>query len=442
MPAERPPRTAADWGVLVANLLYLVHRMPYPPNKGDKVRSYHLLKHLSARHRVFVGTFIDDPDDARHIDTLRTLCAGLHVERLNPGRARLASLAGLLQRDALTLHYYRSAALRRWVAHAVEREKIAATVVFSSSMAQYAQAHAQAHPALPMLVDMVDVDSAKWAEYAPRHRWPLSWLYRREGQRLLAFERAVVAQSARSFFATDKEAALFRQLAPECAGQVEAMNNGVDGDYFSPDEARASPFHAGEQPLVFTGAMDYWPNVDAVCWFAAEVLPRLRLQRPGLRLHIVGRAPTPAVRALAADAAAGVVVTGTVPDVRPYLQHAAVVVAPLRLARGIQNKILEAMAMGRPVVAASACVQALTAEPGREILDAASTDDYVRCIELLLMAPDRAAAIGRAGRQHVLQSYTWDAHLRVLDRHIAAACARSGASNAVGASTLKRESAV
>ncbi len=164
--------------------------------------------------------------------------------------------------------------------------------------------------------------------------------------------------------------------------------------------------------------MDYWPNVDAVTWFAAEVLPRLRETRPQLRLHIVGRSPTAEVRALAADP--GVVVSGTVPDVRPYLQHAAVVVAPLRLARGVQNKILEAMAMGRPVVAASACVEALTAEPGREILDAATADEYLRCIELLLQAPDRAAAIGQAGRVHVQRAYTWPAHLAVLDRQLAA----------------------
>ena len=414
MPAERPPRPAADWGGLMANQLYLVHRMPYPPNKGDKVRSYHLLRHLTARHRVFVGTFVDDPEDEAHVETLRGLCAGLFVARLHPRRARVASLAGLLTGDALTLHYYCHAGLRRWVAQTVQRENLAAAVVFSSSMAQYAQAH----PELPMLVDFVDVDSAKWADYAPRHRWPLSWLYRREGRRLLACERAVAAQARRSFFATEKEAALFRQRAPECAARVEAMDNGVDTDYFSVDAARASPFQAGELPIVFTGAMDYWPNVDAVTWFAAEVLPRLREKRPQLRLHIVGRSPTAEVRALAASP--GVVVSGTVPDVRPYLQHAAVVVAPLRLARGVQNKILEAMAMGRPVVAASACVEALTAEPGREILDAATADEYLRCIELLLQAPDRAAAIGQAGRGHVQRAYTWPAHLAVLDRQLAA----------------------
>ena len=399
----------------MANLLYLVHRMPYPPNKGDKVRSYHLLQHLAAKHRVFVGTFMDDPEDEAHVPTLRGLCAGLHVQRLQPGRARVASLRGLLQNDALSLHYYRSAAMRRWVAQTVRDQDIAASVVFSSSMAQYAQAH----PDVPMWVDMVDVDSAKWAEYAPRHRWPLSWLYRREGQRLLACERAVAQQARRCFFATEKEAELFRQLAPESAGRVQAMNNGVDTAYFSPDEARPSPFTEGETPLVFTGAMDYWPNVDAVTWFASDVLPRLRQKRPQLKFHIVGRAPTAAVRALADDPAAGVVVTGTVPDVRPYLQHAAVVVAPLRLARGIQNKILEAMAMGRPVVAASACVEALTAIAGAEILDADAADEYLNCIDLLLQVPHRAAAIGYAGRLHVERAYTWPTHLAALERHLA-----------------------
>ncbi len=417
----------------MANLLYLVHRMPYPPNKGDKVRSYHLLRHLAARHRVFLGTFVDDPEDEAHIQTLRGLCTNLHVARLQPRHARVASLAGLLTGDALTLHYYRNAGLRRWVARTVQREDIAAAVVFSSSMAQYAQAH----PELPMLVDFVDVDSAKWDDYAPRHRWPLSWLYRREGWRLLACERAVASQSRRSFFATEKEAALFRQRAPECAGRVEAMDNGVDTDFFNVDASRASPFEADELPIVFTGAMDYWPNVDAVTWFAAEVLPRLRQSRPQLRLHIVGRAPSAEVRALAADP--GVVVSGTVPDVRPYLQHAAVVVAPLRLARGVQNKILEAMAMGRPVVAATACVEALTAEPGREILDAATADEYLRCIDLLLQAPDRAAAIGQAGRVHVQRAYTWPAHLAVLDRQLAAL--RPAATGPVPAHALNQEPA-
>ncbi|MDP2004487.1 MAG: TIGR03087 family PEP-CTERM/XrtA system glycosyltransferase [Rubrivivax sp.] len=395
----------------MANLLYLVHRMPYPPNKGDKVRSFHLLQHLAARHRVFVGTFIDDPDDAVHLPALRTMCTGLHVATLNPLRARLASLAGLLTGRALTLHYYGDAGLRRWVAETVKQEAIDAVVVFSSSMAQYTEGLGH----LPVLVDFVDVDSAKWTAYAGQHRWPMSWLYRREGEHLLAYERAVGATAQRGFFSTDKETALFLDRAPECRARIETMGNGVDAQYFAPRADRVSPFAPGEAPLVFTGAMDYWPNVDAVSWFAREVLPLLLQRRPQLRFHIVGRAPTAAVKALASE---HVVVTGTVPDVRPYLQHAAVVVAPLRLARGIQNKVLEAMAMGRPVVAAATCVDAIEARPGTEIRPADDAADYAAGIEELLADQARADAMGSAGRQRVLQNYTWAAHMSVFDRHL------------------------
>jgi polysaccharide biosynthesis protein PslH len=404
----------------MANVMYLVHRMPYPPNKGDKVRSYHLLRHLTAQHRVFVGTFIDDPDDEVHVSMLRSLCVDLHIAKLNPLRARVASMTGLLTGDALTLHYYRDGGLRRWVTETVTREAIDAVVVFSSSMAQYADCLG----GVPLLVDFVDVDSAKWTAYADQHRWPLSWLYRREGLRLLGYERAVVKTSRRSFFSTTKEAQFFLELAPECTGTVETMGNGVDAEYFAPAGDRASPFQPGETPLVFTGAMDYWPNIDAVIWFAQAVLPLVQHRRPGVRFHIVGRAPTEAVRALACES---VVVSGTVPDVRPYLQHAAVVVAPLRLARGIQNKILEAMAMGRPIVAATPCVAAIDVRAGTEIRSASDAADYARGIEELLSDPARADAMGLAGRERVLKSYTWAAHMSVFDRHLASATMRAAA---------------
>lgn len=418
----------------MANILFLAHRLPYPPNKGDKVRSYHLLRHMAGRHQVHLGTFVDDPDDLQHLPTVQGWCASVHAETLQPRSAKLASLRGLATGEALTEVYYRSPRLARWVAETVAREHIDAIVVFSSSMAQYALAH----PAVPMLVDFVDVDSAKWADYAPQHRWPMSWLYAREGRLLLACERRVAAQARRSFFATDKEAALFRSQAPEVAQGVEGMDNGVDAEFFSPAADRASPFAADETALVFTGAMDYWPNVDAVSWFASEVLPRLRgrLARthPKLRLHIVGRSPTAAVRALAGE---GVVVTGTVPDVRPYLQHAAVVVAPLRLARGIQNKILEAMAMGRPVVAAEACVNAMRVVPGQDLHSAHEADDFLRHVLALLADAPAAAAMGAAGRRCVLNAYSWAAHLQTLDRHLQRAlpAAQTNPAPAIAAAT-------
>lgn len=393
----------------MANLLYLVHRLPYPPNKGDKVRSFHVLQHLLARHNVHVGTFVDDAEDEVHVDTLRKLCTTLHVERLHPTVARVASLAGLFSGTALTLHYYRNAGLQKWVNTMVLSGGIDASIIFSSSMAQYLESHTN----VPILADLVDVDSVKWADYAPNHRWPMSWLYKREGRCLLDCERAVASQARRTFFATEVEAQLFRGLAPESASRVEAMNNGVDANFFSVDPGRVSPFPAEEVALVFTGAMDYWPNIDAVIWFAQQVLPGLLARWPRIRFHIVGRSPTATVRALACD---NVTVTGTVPDVRPYLQHANVVVAPLRLARGIQNKILEAMSMARPVVATRTCVAPLEAEIGVEILAASEAEEFALAIDLLLQSPDRATEIGNAGRQRVLMSYSWAAHLAVLDR--------------------------
>ncbi|WP_210411724.1 TIGR03087 family PEP-CTERM/XrtA system glycosyltransferase [Rhodoferax sediminis] len=403
----------------MSNLLYLVHRLPYPPNKGDKVRSYHLLKHLSQRHRVFLGTFVDDPADEAYLDTVRAICPDLYVARLNPRTARLRSLTGLLTHQALGLRYYRDADLQAWVNQTLVAHKMDAAIVFSSVMAQYVSC-ASGNTILPLLVDFVDVDSAKWTQYAASHKWPLSWLYRREGARMLAYERAVAARAQRSFFVTENETALFRNMAPESAHRVGVISNGVDADYFSPDPACASPFtdtdvHPEQMPLVFTGAMDYWPNIDAVTWFVQQILPLLRQTWPQLCFYIVGRSPSPAVLALASSV---VVVTGTVPDIRPFLQHAAVVVAPLRVARGIQNKILEAMAMARPVVASQSCVEAIDARPGEELISAAEATDFVREIDALLKAPVRAAAVGQSGRRRVVQSYSWDAHLGRLDEHL------------------------
>lgn len=403
----------------MGNLLYLVHRLPYPPNKGDKVRSYHLLKHLAQQHRVFLGTFVDDPADEIYIETVRSLCHSLYVARLSPRLAKLRSLSGLLNNQALGLAYYRDAGLKSWVEQTLNTQKMDAIVVFSSVMAQYVDDLAT-HANTPLLVDFVDVDSAKWTAYAANHRWPMSWLYRREGERLLAYERSVAARAQRSFFVTDNEAALFAKMAPECDRNIESMGNGVDADYFFPDPARPSPYAnsaaAGEVALVFTGAMDYWPNIDAVTWFVSDILPAIRQKWPQVRFYIVGRSPPPSVQKLASD---HVVVTGTVPDVRPYLQHASVVVAPLRVARGIQNKILEAMAMGRPVIASRSCVDVIETVEGVEIIPAAEDVEFVREISDLLSAPDRALQVGLAGRERVLKSYSWAAHLSRIDRFMA-----------------------
>jgi sugar transferase (PEP-CTERM/EpsH1 system associated) len=399
------------------NLLYLVHRLPYPPNKGDKVRSYHLLKHLQQRYRVFLGTFMDDPEDEQYLTTLQAMCPDLHVERLEPRRAKLGSLSGLFSGEALTLSYYRSSSMRKWVQQVAAEHQLQASVVFSSSMAQYAQ---PLTPQVPMLVDFVDVDSAKWTQYAPEHRWPMSWLYRREGRELLIYERSVAALASQAFFVTPGEVELFLDRAPECVGRVRSLSNGVDAEFFEPSPERPSPFGTDELPIVFTGAMDYWPNIDGVSWFVTDMLDKIRAKWPQARLYIVGRHPLAQVHALASP---HVVVTGTVPDVRPYLQHAAAVVAPLRIARGIQNKILEAMAMEKAVITLDSCAEAIGASSEQGLLRAQSPEAFVAAIDLLLDEGDHAGALGRAARQFVLQGFSWQAHLSGMDAFLADACA-------------------
>lgn len=393
------------------SLLYLVHRLPYPPNKGDKVRSYHLLRHLARQYRVFLGTFVDDADDLRHLDAVRSLCAELHVERLYPGLARLRSLAGLVTGDALTLPYYRSTGMQAWVDRTIATERLDTAVLFSTPMVQFVDRRDD----IRQLVDFVDVDSAKWTQYANSRPWPLSWIYRREGTRLLAYESGVAKRADGSFFVTDAEVELFRRLAPKVGDRAEAIGNGVDAGYFSPERDLVSPFSSGEIPLVFTGAMDYWPNIDAACWFATEVLPEIRKRCPAARFYVVGMNPAPAARALAGEA---VVVTGTVPDVRPYLRHAAVVVAPLRIARGIQNKVLEAMAMGKAVVASEACAVGIDARVGHELESAVTAGEFVERVEALVRQSERAQAIGAAARARVLTRYSWAAQLGRIDRHL------------------------
>ena len=244
----------------MANILYLVHRLPYPPNKGDKVRSYHLLKHLAARHRVFLGTFVDDPEDMAFVGTVRAMCEAMHVSTLNRRLAKLRSLLALVDGRPLTLAYYADRAMRDWVSRICANHHIDAIVVFSSAMGQYAE-QVLASNECPLLVDFVDVDSTKWEQYASNHRWPLSWIYSREGSRLLQYERQLATRARKSFFVTDNEVALFNKLAPESVNSVLAVGNGVDAQFFSPDDGRSNPYVVGERAIVFTGAMDYWPNI-------------------------------------------------------------------------------------------------------------------------------------------------------------------------------------
>lgn len=387
------------------HLLYLCHRIPYPPNKGDKIRSYRLLLALASRYRVHLGAFVDDPGDWRYQAEVEGLCHSSRLFGLHPLAGRLRGLTGLLTRQPLTLAVYQDSRMRHWVRETWERHDIGHIVVFSSAMAQYVTD--DDFRRARRVIDFVDVDSDKWRQYAGSKPFYSAWLYRLEAQRLEFHDKGLARAFDLSLFVSPQEAALFRNLLGTVDARVESMVNGVDTDYFSPDPARVNPFPTGQRALVFTGAMDYWANVDAVSWFCREVMPLIRKQFNDLVFYIVGIRPGEAVRRLEKT---DIVVTGEVKDVRPYLQHAAAVVAPMRIARGIQNKVLEGMSMARPVVVTGKGLEGIDARDGDQVLVAESSGDYVRILgDILAGAGD---ALGQRAREQVCGANSWDTSLQ------------------------------
>lgn len=386
----------------MANLLYLVHRIPYPPNKGDKVRSYHILKHLAARHRVFLGTFADDPDDLQHVTRLRELCAELRVIELSPRLARLRSVSGFAANEPLSVAYYRNAELARWVDSTLANEAIDACIVFSSAMAQYV---AGADAPRTVLIDFVDVDSAKWRDFAASARPPMRWLYQREARLLAAFEAAAAERARAATVVNEREQRALEAIAPR--GNIHVLPNGVDADHLHPDGPPSV-----EQRVIFPAVFNYRPNSDGAIWLAREVWPLVTTLLPNARLTLAGASPTGAVRALARRDKT-IEVTGAVPDMRPYLWRSAVAVAPLFLARGVQNKVLEAAAAGLPCVVTPAVRNGLPPE----VLPACQTADTPvefanAIIQLLLLSP---SARRRVARSAMLSPLSWNTRLASLD---------------------------
>ncbi|HEY0148636.1 MAG TPA: TIGR03087 family PEP-CTERM/XrtA system glycosyltransferase [Allosphingosinicella sp.] len=386
----------------MSDILFLAHRIPFPPDRGDKIRSFNILEHLSKLTTVHLACFADDEADAAHLTGLREALGGrlgeAHVEVRGTSRAAAGARA-LLTGKPVSLTLFDSGAMRGFVSRVLAHRDVATVFAFSSQMAQFVPEGAR------LVMDFVDMDSAKFEAYAAQGG-PLASVHRREARRLFAFERETAARAAVSLFVSEAEAALFAARAELPNADIRALHNGVDLEFYRP--GAVTPVHAPGRPLiVFTGQMDYAPNADAVAWFAQSVLPQV----PGAHFAIVGRNPPEAVKRLASER---VTVTGEVPDTRTWLEAADVVAAPLRIARGVQNKVLEAMAMGRPVVATPAAFEGIEAQPGRDLLVADTAEEQARAVRHLLSDPSRAAALGAAARARMEQVYSWEARLAPL----------------------------
>ena len=398
----------------MAEILFLAHRPPWPPDKGDKIRSWHLLRHLAERHRIRLGAFVDDPADRDAETELRRLCAEVFLRPL--GRLWMAARAvsGLARGSPLSVAAWSDPVMRRWA-----RDRLGSADLAFAYSGQTASLLLDPPVPRPWLLDLVDCDSEKWRDYAATTRGPRRFVFAREAELLLAFERRAVVAAARTFLVTRAEAEILARRAPETADRLAVLENGVDAARFAPGPPGPDPWgEPGVPRLVFTGVMDYPPNVDAMGWFVGAVLPELRRRVGRVRLAIVGARPARAVARLADPP--DLLVTGRVPDVRPWLGRADVAVAPLRIARGVQNKVLEALAMARPVVATPQAAEGLHAEPGRELLVAGDAAGFAAAIAELLRDPLRAAALGAAGRAYVRRAHDWAATLAPLDAAISA----------------------
>lgn len=399
-------------------ILYLAHRIPFPPNKGDKIRSFNEIKHLSQGHDIHLAFLVDDPGDLKHIKSLEQYTRTIDYAEINPLQQKMKSIPYLLTNQPLSVPYFYSPALQAALDKRLAETGFDVVFCFSSPMAEYVFKSTHFRDGrlgnARMVMDFVDVDSDKWRMYAGFSRFPLSVIYRREWLRLQQYDARVGTAFDRSIFVSDKEVELFRTFCSE--SNVSAIANGVDHEYFAGVETMRNSLNAdGHQPtILFMGAMDYYPNEDAVSYFATDIWPLVKAKIPNARFVIAGSNPTKRVKALATSDSA-ISVTGFVPDMRPYLAQADVFVAPFRIARGIQNKVLEAMAAGVPVVARPESVQGLGSQPPwlKVATDASS---FAAAVIELLTDENKHAAQAMEAKRYVKSSYCWETNMAALQQ--------------------------
>jgi sugar transferase (PEP-CTERM/EpsH1 system associated) len=386
-------------------VLYLCHRLPFPSTRGGKIRPFNTIRHLSRAHDVTVASLAHTADEAREGAGLADHCRAVIVERTSRMTRAARAIACLPTALPSTMGYFHSPRLARRIRDAHATGEFDLIIAHSSSMAPYVRGM---HP--PKLLDFCDMDSQKWLAYARFKPFPASWVYRIEGHKLQRAEKRLATAFDVCTCATPGELETLASFAT--TGHLDWFPNGVDSEYFQPAGAPYDP-----DTICFAGRMDYYPNQQSMLAFCRDTLPLVRAVHPATRLKIVGADPPGNIRALAAIP--GVIVTGTVPDIRPHLGSAALSVAPLRIARGTQNKILESMAMAVPVVSTELAARGVDAVPGEHLLTADRPRDCADAILRLLR--DRACrdSLARAARARVQSHHDWGTSMRKLDAIIA-----------------------
>lgn len=387
-------------------ILYVAPCLPNPPDKGERIRAFHQVDHLARRHEVHLACLIDEEPQAQDAAPLEQLCASVSIVSRDRHLSRLRAVFAFSMSEPLSIAAFHSRRFAQGVAHKLSSEKFDCIFVHSSTMAQYVH-HVSG---TPKVIDFVDVDSELWRQAAGHRRLPSSYFHRLEAERLARYEEKMSGAFDLSIFVSDNEAEVFRRRVS--GGRVSVVTNGVDLEYFAPGSAEPAP--SGPPLAVFTGTMDYEPNVDAVRHFCRDILPLTRSRMPELEFCIVGRRPHASVRSLARNSQ--VTVTGPVRDVRPYLARAGVVVAPFRLGTGLQNKVLEAMASGVPVVGTSHAFRGLKYPEAAGIRVADHPLDFAKEVVALLSDPTMRRECARTARQYVEKHHLWNDRNTELER--------------------------
>ena len=401
-------------------ILYIAHRIPYPPNKGDKIRSFNEIKHLSSSHKVDLVCLADNINDLKFKSDLEKYCRRVFAQHSKISQAKLRGSINLIRGKAISVGYFYMKKIQQVIDQWLSDTVYDAIICFSSPMAEYLfrspfLSHCFSKFAQPatrnpqLIMDFCDVDSDKWLQYSQRSKFPLNLIYQIENKRLLKYEKKINKSFDNSVFVSQQEADLFYRLFPE-AKNISVIGNGVDFDYFSPESRILNP---DPQTLIFTGAMDYYANVDGVKWFCKNIFPIVKDRYPKIQFYIVGNNPNPEIQKLGSNKCINV--TGFVEDIRPYYNNADICVIPLRIARGIQNKVLEAMSMGKAVVTTSAAVQSIKATSGVHLLVEDNFDKFAEAVSMLLENHTLRNYLGTNARQFVKSNYNWQQNMKKFD---------------------------
>lgn len=401
-------------------LLYLCHRIPFPPNKGDKIRSFNILKKLSENYDIHLGCFIDDPFDKQYVSELNKYCCSVFHLDQNKTVAKIKGLKAFVTNKPITLPYYFDKRMQQWVNRIINQQSINKVFIYSSSMAQYCQNETNPHnssidfSSLQRVIDFVDVDSDKWRQYADKKTGLAKWVFNREYRLLAKEEDEICQQFSHSLFVSPDEAALFRQRQPiEQQDKVHGILNGVDTNFFDPKVSFSDEALVPDTDFIsFTGAMDYWANIDSVLWFVEKVWPKILAKIPTAKFVIVGGNPSAEVKELAKQQ--GIIVTGRVHDVRPFIANANCVVAPLRIARGIQNKVLEAMSLDKPVIVTSMAMEGINAPESESVHIIDEPESFTDCCIEYLSNKQNGELINR---DWILSQFTWQQTLQPLGQY-------------------------